>query len=224
MIADYLLKKYYGNTNFSQTEISGLAKEISNIKGARNITVGHVPEKEIEQILEYLNQKMIQKPVSGIDADWVFGEFEPRLNGSRIEFGPFFNYYNREPDFVYGAYFLYNNAKYCNVKWNRNFSAAVNYNAYKKQDWILGEINLGWSYFLKLKSQFDFGVKYIPGLTLYDSDNTAFNNGLIPYLGYFTQISTNSRIDLKLAYRFSDNEKMMMSGPEVSMSVYRSRY
>ena len=145
------------------------------------------------------------------------GEFSPRFNGNRVEFGPFFTYYNREPDFIYGGYFLYNHAKYCNVKWNRNFSAGINYNAYKKKDWILAELNMGWSYFLNLKSQFDFGFKYVPGIAVKDTENSSFNNGFIPYLGYFTQINSKNRIDIKLAYRFSEDENLMLPGPEFSV-------
>ena len=224
MIADYLLKKYYGNTTFSQKEIAMLANEISKIKNQRNINTGHKTDKETEQIQEYINQKMFQMAATGIEEDWKAGEFAPRLSGNRVEFGPFFTYYNREPDFIYGGYLLFNHAKYCNVKWNRNFSAGINYNAYKKQDWILAELNLGWSYFIKLKSQFDFGFKYIPGIALKGSENSSFNNGFVPYLGYFTQIDSKNRIDIKLAYRFSEDEKLMLPGPEVSVSVYRSRY
>jgi hypothetical protein len=224
MIADYLLKKYYGNTTFSQDEIAKFAREISRIKGERNINTGHNTEKETEQIQSYLNQKMFQMKVSGIEDDWENGEFIPRLNGNRVEFGPFFNYFNREPDFIYGAYFLYNHAKYCNVKWNRNFSAAINYNAYKKKDWILAELNMGWSYFLSLKSQFDVGFKYVPGITINGTDNHSINNGFIPYLGYFTQMNSKSRIDVKLSYRFSEDEKLMMPGPDFSVSIFRSRY
>jgi hypothetical protein len=78
---------------------------------------------------------------------------------------------------------------------------------------------------MKLKSQFDFGMKYIPGIALNGSGNDGeLNNGFIPYLGYFTQIDSKSRVDIKLAYRFSEDEKLMLSGPEVSVSVYRSRY
>ena len=120
---------------------------------------------------------------------------------------------------------MYNHAKYCNVNWNRNFSAGINYNAYKRQDWILAELNLGWSYFVKLRGQFDFGVKYIPGIAINGSGNIGeLNNGFVPYLAYFTQIDTKNRIDIKLAYRISEDEKLMLSGPEFSVSVYRSRY
>ena len=174
---------------------------------------------------EFLNQKMFLIPVESLENEWKTGEFLPRFDGSRIEFGPFFKYFNREPDFIYGGYVSYENAKYCNVKWNRNFSAGVNYNAYKKQDWILAEINMGWSYFVKLKSQFDFGVKYIPGLILSESGKSGeLNHGFIPYLGYFTQTDAKNRIDIKLAYRISDDDNLMLSGPEFSVTVFRSRY
>jgi len=225
MVADYLLKKYYGKTNFSQDEKIKLSNEISRIKRQRNIKTGHKTDFESEQIQEYLNQKMLQIPVASIEEEWATGEFVPRFNGNRVEFGPFFTYYNREPDFIYGAYVLYNHSKYCNVNWNRNFSAGMNYNAYKRQDWILAELNIGWSYFVKLKSQIDFGFKYVPGIALTGSENVgSINNGFIPYFGYFTQLNSKSRIDIKLAYRISEDEKLMLSGPEFSVSVYRSRY
>jgi len=225
MVADYLLKKYYGKTNFSQDEKIKLANEISRIKRQRNIKTGHKTDVESAQMQEYLNQKMFQIPVTNLEEVWETGEFAPRLNGNSVEFGPFFTYYNREPDFIYGGYVLYNHSKYCNVNWNRNFSAGINYNAYKRQDWILAELNIGWSYFIKLKSQFDFGFKYVPGIALTGSENVgSINNGFIPYLGYFTQINQKSRIDIKLAYRISQDENLMFPGPEFSVSVYRSRY
>jgi hypothetical protein len=164
-------------------------------------------------------------PVSSLEDEWKTGEFLPRFDGNRVEFGPFFKYYNREPDFIYGGYLLFNHAKYCTTKWNRNFSAGVNYNAYKKQDWILAELSVGWSYFVKLKSQFDFGFTYVPGIAVNGSGNNGeLNNGFIPYLGYFTQIDSKNRVDIKLSYRISEDEKLMLSGPEFSVSVYRSRY
>ena len=225
MVADYFLKKYYMKNNLSQTEISKFAYEIANIKRQRNIKTGHETEDETKQMQEFLNKKMFLIPVSSLEEEWKTGEFLPRFDGNRFEFGPFFTYYNREPDFIYGGYLLFNNAKYCNVHWNRNFSAGINYNAYKKQDWILAELNIGWSYYIKLKSQFDFGFKYIPGLVLNGSGKIGkLNNGFIPYFGYYTQIDSKSRIDIKLAYRFSEDEKLMLSGPEFSVSVYRSRY
>jgi hypothetical protein len=225
MIADYLLKKYYNHRNFSQDEILKFANEIGRIKSQRNIKTGHKTEVETAKMQEFLNQKMFLIPVNSLEEEWKAGEFLPRFNGNRVEFGPFFKYFNREPDFIYGGYFLYEHAKYCNVKWNRNFSAGVNYNAYKKQDWILGEVSMGWSYFIKLKSQIDFGVKYIPGIALNDAGETgSLNHGFIPYLGYFAQVDSKNRIDVKLAYRLSEDENLMLSGPEISVAVYRSRY
>jgi hypothetical protein len=225
MVADFILKKYYKHRGFSQNEITKFADEIARIKHQRNIKAGHKTDKESEQMQEYLNQKMFLIPVSSLEEEWKTGEFLPRFNGNRVEFGPFFKYYNKEPDFVYGGYILYDNAKYCTTKWNRNFSAGVNYNAYKKQDWILAEIRIGWSYFMKLKSQFDFGFKYIPGIALNGTGNDGeLNTGFIPYLGYFTQIDSKNRVDIKLSYRISEDEKLLLSGPEFSVSVYRSRY
>ena len=225
MVADYLLKKYYAKNNLSQNEILKLANEIGMIKRQRNIKTGHKTEVETAKMQEFLNQKMFLIPVNSLEEEWKLTEFLPRFTGNRVEFGPFFKYLNREPDFIYGGYFLFEHAKYCNVKWNRNFSAGVNYNAYKKQNWILGEVSLGWSYFIKLESQIDFGVKYIPGLSIKGSGNNGeLNNGFIPSLGYFTQIDEKNRIDIKFAYRFSEDEKLMLPGPEISVSLYRSRY
>ncbi len=225
MIAEYLLEKYYSERNFSQDEILKFANEIGQLKGQRNIKTGHKTDVETAQMQEFLNKKMYLIPVGSLEEEWKTGEFLPRVTGNRAEFGPFFKYLNREPDFIYGGYFLFEHAKYCNVRWNRNFSAGVNYNAYKKQDWMLGEVSLGWSYFIKLKSQFDFGMKYIPGIALNDSGETgSLNHGFIPYIGYFTQVDTKNRIDIKLAYRISEDEKLMLNGPEISVSVYRSRY
>lgn len=225
MVADYFLMKYYSERTFSQPEIERFAEEIGKIKHRRNLKTVHKTDVESAQMQEFLNQKMFLIPVESLENEWKTGEFLPRFDGSRIEFGPFFKYFNREPDFIYGGYVSYENAKYCNVKWNRNFSAGVNYNAYKKQDWILAEINMGWSYFVKLKSQFDFGVKYIPGLVLSESGKSGeLNHGFIPYLGFFTQTDAKNRIDIKLAYRISDDDNLMLSGPEFSVTVFRSRY
>lgn len=225
MVADYLLKKYYSKNNLSQNEILKLANEIGKIKSNRNIKTGHKTELETAQMQEFLNQKMFLIPTNSMEDEWKLTEFLPRFTGNRVEFGPFFKYFNQEPDFIYGGYVLFEHAKYCNVKWNRNFSAGVNYNAYKKQDWILGEVSMGWSYYLKLKSQFDFGVKYVPGIALNDAGEAgSLNHGVIPNVGYFTQLDSKNRINIKLAYRFSEDEKLMLPGPEISVSVYRSRY
>jgi hypothetical protein len=225
MVADYILKTYYRHRRFSQDEIAKFADEIGRIKHRRNLQTTHNTDAESTQMQEFLNRKMFLIPVGSLENEWKTGEFLPRFDGNRVEFGPFFTYYNREPDFIYGGYFLFNHYKYCSTNWNRNFSIGLNYNAYKRQDWILAEVNIGWSYFVKLRNQFDFGAKYIPGIAIDGSGNIGeLNNGFIPYLGYFTQIDSKNRIDIKLAYRISENEKLMLSGPEVSVSVYRSRY
>ncbi|HCE59018.1 MAG TPA: hypothetical protein DER09_14585 [Prolixibacteraceae bacterium] len=223
MTAEYLLTKYYSEQDFSQDEIMLLAEEIARLKNSRDPRISHQPEIEIKQLEDFLNQKMIQIPKRIMVADWESGEFSPRYNGSRVEFGPFFQYYNREPDFVYGGYLMLENARYCNMKWNRNFSAAINYNAYKHNDWVLGEIRLGWSYFQQLQSQWDLGLKYIPGLEIGD-EKAFFYQGVVPYFSWFTQLNSKNRIDMSLAWRITSDEKLMLPGPEISVSVYRSKY
>ena len=225
MIADYLLTKYYRGRIFSTNEIIALSKQIANVKQQRDIISGHDPELESKQIQYYLNQKLLLTLPENIGEEWVYGEFLPRYNGTKVEFGPFFNYYNREPDFIYGGYFLFENAKYHSYKWNRNFKASINYNRYKREDWMLGEIDLGWSYFIKLRSQFDFGFKYIPGIQLNNFEDIGkVNHGFVPYLSYFSQLNSKARINLAFAWRISEDESLMLPGPEFSLSVYRSRY
>ncbi len=97
MIADYLLKKYYNHRNFSQDEILKFANEIGRIKSQRDIKTGHKTEVETAQMQEFLNQKMFLIPVNSLEEEWKVGEFLPRFNGNRVEFGPFFKYFNREP-------------------------------------------------------------------------------------------------------------------------------
>ncbi len=225
MLAQYILQKYYNGRNFSDTEIRRFANEIALVKEKRNIKTGSNHEIESKEIAAFLNEKMLLNAPGNIDAEWEMGEFAPRLNGSRIEGGPFFKYFNREPDFVYGGFIQYENAKYCNLKWNRNFSANVSYNGYKRDDWVLAEINIGWSYFPNLKRQFDFGAKYVPAVIIRNNSNTAdFNHGVIPYVGYFSQINSKARVNFSFAYRISSDRKMMLPGPEFSLSFYRSRY
>lgn len=225
MIADYLMQKYYKGRNFSQEEIVQVANEIGNVKHRRNVKNGHATDKEVEQIRDFLRNKMFLSQIDNLELDWQYGEFAPRFQGSRLEFGPFFKYFNREPDFIYGGYAHYKNAKYYNHKWNRNFSATANYNRYKRQDWAIAEIDLGWSYFIKLKDQVDFGLKYVPGITINDMEIIgSLKHGFIPYLGYFSQINPKTRVNLMLALRISGDESLMLPGPEFSMSIYRSKY
>ena len=225
MLVQYILEKYYAGRNFSEEEIIIVASEIYRIKSQREIITGHNTELEAKLIAEFLKEKLLLTPPNNLEFDWGMGEFTPRLDGSRVEGGPFFKYYNREPDFIYGAYVQYGNAKYCNVNWNRNLSANINYNRYKKDDWVLAELKIGWSYFPNLKKQIDFGMKYVPGISINDSfDFSDFNNGFVPYVGYFSQINSKSRVNIEFAYRFSQNEKLMLPGPEFSLSFYNSKY
>jgi hypothetical protein len=225
MLAQYIVEKYYAGRVFSEKEILQITSEIAIIKGQRNVATGHDNEIESQIISDFLNEQMLLTMPEDLDVDWGLAEFVPRLNGSRIEGGPFFNYFNREPDFVYGAYIQYENAKYIDRKWNRNLSAGINYSRYKKQDWILGEVNIGWSYYPSLKRQFDFGIKYVPGVELNNFEEIGdFNHGFVPYFAYFSQINSKKRISLAFSYRISQDEKIMLPGPEFSLSFYRSKY
>lgn len=225
MVADYIMDKYYKGRTFSFEETARLAKEIGDIKHRRDIISGHDTEKEAEEIQAYLNRKMLLTLPEDLDEEWIYGEFLPRFNGSKVEFGPFFTYYNREPDFIYGGYLLFENDKYISYEWNRNIKAGINYNRYKRQDWILAEVDFSWSYFIKLKSQLDFGLKYVPGIQLNNLDDVGkLNHGLIPHIGYYSQLNSTTRLNFAFAYRISQDESLMLPGPEFSLSVYRSRY
>lgn len=225
MLAQYILEKYYVGRNFSEKEVRMVAAEIYNIKNQREILTGHNTELEAKLIATFLNEKLLLASPENLKPEWEMGEFLPRFNGNRVEGGPFFEYYNREPDFIYGAFIQYENAKYCSIKWNRNFSANISYNRYKRDDWVLAELNIGWSFFPDLKKQIDFGVKYVPGVSINNSSETSdFNHGVVPYIGYFSQINSKSRVNFTFAYRISQDEKLMLPGPEFSLSFYRSRY
>ncbi len=90
---------------------------------------------------------------------------------------------------------------------------------------MTGEINIGWSYYSTLKSQFDFGVKYVPAFEIEGfEDDGSLNHSIIPYLSYFTQLNSRSRIKMDFAWRFADSDKFVLSGPEFSLAIYRSRY
>ena len=227
MLAEHIMTKYYAGRVFSEKEIRQLANEIYLIKGQRNVAVGHKTDIESEEISDFLREKLLlASPGSDVlENDWQLSEFMPRLNGNRFELGPFFKYYNREPDFIYGGYVTYENAKYCNLKWNRNLGASLRYNHYKKKDWINAEFSMGWSFFPDLKRQFDFAVKYIPGIDLNDfSESVEMNHALIPSVGYYSQINSKSRVNFTFAYRISADEQQVLPGPEFSLSFYRSRY
>jgi len=225
MVAEYLLKKNYSRRNFSDEEITRLAVEIGKIKHNRNARSGHDAQNEAEQLKSFINRQMLLEAPESILADWELGEFMPRMNGTRVELGPFFNYYNREPDFIFGGYLKFEHEKYCNLKWNRVVRASLSYNSYKKQDWMLLETELGWSFYPNLKTRYDFGLKYVPGVTVNDIDDFGtVRHNFIPYVNYYSQLNSKYRMDLAFSWRISEKEKFMIPGPEVSVSFYRSKY
>jgi hypothetical protein len=225
MAANWLLEKYYPGRLFSEAEILKVTREIARIKHQRNARTGHSSENEWEQLGQFLKSELMLKSPEMNWSDWELSEFRPRLNGSRIEFGPFFNYFNREPDFVYGGYFRYENHKYCSLNRNRNLSASLSYNGYKRKDWILLETDLGWSFYPNLKNEYGFGLKYFSGMVVDGLDDLgAVRHNFVPYLEYFSQVNKKYRIETALAWRIAPNDQFMLPGPEVSVSVYRSRY
>lgn len=225
MAAAWLLEKHYSGKLFSEEEITKVAFEIGRIKSQREARTGHSAEKEWEQVAKFLNRQLLLKVPENAAHDWGLTEFRPRFNGSRIEFGPFFNYFNREPDMVYGGYLKYENHSYCSLKRNRNLSASLSYNGYKNHDWVLLETDLGWTFYPNLKNEYSLGLKYIPGMVIDGFDNLGpVRHNFIPYLEYFSQISSKYRIETALAWRIAPNDQFMLPGPELNVSVYRSRY
>jgi hypothetical protein len=225
MTSEWILEKYYPGRNFSEAEFMLVAKEIARIKHQRNIRTGNLSENEKEQLERFLNSRLFLETPEGMVNDYMFTEFRPRYHGTRVEFGPFFSYFNREPDFIYGGFLQFENAKYCNLKWNRNLSAKLSYNSYKHHDWMLLETNVGWNWYPSLRTEWGFGVKYIPGMTMEDfRDYGPVRHNFIPYVEYFSQISRRYRIESTFAWRVAPTEQFMTAGPEFSVSVYRSRY
>ncbi len=246
MLAHYLLEKYYPGRVFSDYEIARFAQVIADIKNNRDYKSGHVSEKEMESVIKFVNQTLLLESPELMAADWQYGEFDPRFEGRRVEMGPFFQYYNKEPDFIFGGYLQFDWAKYKNEKWNRNFSTSLTYSRYKRQDdqmeqtdqenlslgfdlshrdWFLGKVDLGWSYYSNMRSQIDFGVRYIPGLELNSFKNVgSISHNVVPYLAYYTQVNSKSRLKFNMAWRIADGEQFVVPGPEFSLAFYRSKY
>jgi hypothetical protein len=225
MTASWLLGKYYPGRLFSEPEIFAVAREIGRIKHSRDARTGHDSEIEWNRLMEFLNEELMLKKPDADVSDWELTEYRTRLEGSRVEFGPFFNYFNREPDFVYGGYLKFENHTYCSLKRNRNLSARLSYNGYKRKDWILLETALGWSFYPSLKTEYGFGLKYMPGMVVDGFDDIGpIRHNFIPYLEYFSQVNSKYRIETALAWRIAPNDQFMLPGPEVSVSVYRSKY
>lgn len=225
MVAEYLLNNYYKGRLFSVEEMERLANKITELKLKRDPSVKRNYEAELSEIAEFLRSSMFLANPEIPEAEWELGEFMPRLRGSRIEMGPFFNYYNREPDFYYGGFIQYDNAKYVNVKWNRNFSANLKYSHYKHHDWVTLETVLGWTHYINLKSQVGFGLKYIPGTVVHDWDDfEPVKHNFIPYVEYYTQVNSKTRMNFSFAWKLGDGEEFMLTGPEFSLAIYKSRY
>jgi hypothetical protein len=225
MAAEWLLEKYYTRRNFSEAEYLLVAKEIARIKHQRNSRTGLLSENEMEQLGGFLNSRLLLETHEEMVNDWSFTEFRPRYQGSRFEFGPFFSYFNREPDFVYGGFLQFENEKYCNLKWNRKLTAKISYNSYKHHDWMLLETNAGWSWYPTLRTEVGAGIKYVPGMTVEDfREYGPVRHNFIPYVEYFSQISRRYRIETTFAWRVAPDDQFMMAGPEFTVSVYRSRY
>jgi hypothetical protein len=43
-------------------------------------------------LLLFLTVNLFLESPAGMESDWELTEFRPRFQGSRLEFGPFFNY------------------------------------------------------------------------------------------------------------------------------------
>ena len=226
MTAHFLLEKYYPGRVFSDFEIAQFAQVIAGLKHRRDYKTTRTPGWEEQMVSNFLNKNFLLEAPEALPEDWGYGEFDPRYEGNRFEIGPFFQYYNEDPDFIYGGFMQFDWAKYQSVKWNRDLSASISYNRYHdEQQWMSLELQLGWSYYPNLRSRFDFGAKYISGLELdgFDEDGTISHN-IIPYVSYFTQLTSKSRIQLDCAWRIADDEQFVIPGPEFSLSIYRSRY
>jgi len=225
MTAHYLLEKYYPGRIFSDYEIARFAQVIANLKHNRDVRSGHLAEKEIETLAEFVRGQLMLESPESMQSEWEYGEFDPRYEGKRVEMGPFFKYYNHEPDFVYGGFLQSNWDKYQDVKWNRNIGFSLNYNRYKKQDWVTAELKLGWSYYSNLRSQFDFGIRYIPGIEINGFSNVGpLSHNFIPYLSWYSQLNAGSRVRFDFAWRIADGEQFVLPGPEFTLAFYRSRY
>jgi hypothetical protein len=219
------LGKYYPERLFSEPEIIKVAKEIGRIKNRRKISESHSVEDEADQLIDFLNRNLLLEPPSNPYIFWELSEYSSRYRGTRFSIGPFFNYLNYEPDFIYGGYLHFEKEKYCGVKWNRSFSGNLSYNSYKRNDWITLEADLGWSYYPDIKSEIGFGLKYIPGVEVQSSEDFGpWGHNFIPYVQYFSQINSRWRVDMMMSLRVVSNDRFMVPGPEVSVNIYRSRY
>jgi len=224
MEAEYLLKKYYQGRLFSVAETERLASAIGLVKSSRKFRPLRKEEDETRQVAEFLRKKMLLSEPENLIEILKFGEFLPRFHGKRVEAGPFFNYYNREPDFIYGGFVSFENHTYSNFHFNRNFTATLSYNRYKKSDWFLLDTKLGWDYYINLKSRVGLGVKYAPSLVVNEfNDIGKVQHSLSPYISCSAQLSHLARLDFSFIYRFSGENEFYKEGPEFSLAFYRSK-
>ncbi len=225
MQAEYLLETYYKGKLFSGEETARVRSAISEIKNNRNLKEGHSPEKERDELLTFLREKMLLRLPDSRDDIWQFSEFMPRFAGKRFETGPFFSYYNREPDFIYGGFARYEVHSYRNYNQNVCFLTEASYNRYKKRDWFLWETAFQVDYYKNPQSLFSLGIKYVPGLVVNNfKDIEPVQHTLIPYLEYYRQLNEKHRMMLVFRYRIAEENEFFMNGPEFSLAFYRSRY
>ncbi len=225
VIAEKLVQKYYQGRMFSPNEIAAIANKIGEIKNNRRINDGQNSINESEIVSEFLNSKLFLESPEDLNKDWQFGEFEPRFVGRRVEIGPFFNYYNREPDFVYGGFIDFYCHKYYNQSWTRIVNANLSYNKYKQSDWFSFTVDFSWDYYNNLRSKLSMGIKYQPTLVVNDFEEIEpMAHSVTPYLNYFKQLSSKNRMSFKFLYRISSNKHHFIPGPELVLAFYKSSY
>jgi hypothetical protein len=223
--AEWLLMKYYPGRIFSEEEVEKVTRKIAGIKHQRNARTGHAAEKEWKELGEYLKKELFLTPPEGALTDWQLTEYRPRFRGSRLEAGPFFNYFNKEPDFIYGGYVNIESHRYCGLKRNRLLEAGISYNRYKKNDWMLLETALGWNFYPNLKTEYGIGLKYVSGMAINGSgDMGPLRHHFVPYLEYYKQLNPAYRIEASIAWSIAPVDQFMLPGPELTVSIYRSRY
>lgn len=223
--AQRLLEKHYPGKMFSTDEIRTVARAIGRIKHQRNISGGRPSEMETEQLTGFINNNLLLVIPEGVQSDWELTESRVRYQGSRVEAGPFFNYYNREPDFVYGGFIRFENHRYFNPGLNSYLAGGMNYNGYKKDDWVTFEATAGLSWYPSLSREISVGLRYLPGMLFTRfSDLHPVRHAVVPYLEYFSQLNSRYRLEAAFAYRIARQDEFVMPGPELSISIYRSWY
>jgi hypothetical protein len=225
MVAEYLLDDFYKEKLFTPEEKVALADKIAQIKNHRKLRILSSHEKEAEELGKFLNSRFLLTIPENLEMLWKYGEFSPRLDGKQLEAGPFFSYFNREPDFVYGGFLKFESEKYRSLKWSRLFRTELTYNRYKTRDWLRLETSLMFDYYCQLRTRYSFGLKYTPVLEVSnDYKRTPFQHVFAPVFGFMTQLSRSVRMEGAIMYNITNKNNFFIKGPEFSLSVYRSRY